>query len=120
MLDRFSFVDDDHAEGWLKVRSDNLLVENGAFTEPGLIEHIAQTAAARLGYICLKEGKAVPLGYIGSIEHIHIFSLPKINEEIKTEVYIKNQIFNVTVVEGKVRTGDKLVAQCEMKIFISN
>jgi hypothetical protein len=96
------------------------LVENGCLSEAGLIENIAQTAAARIGYICLQEEKPVPLGYIGSIHQIIIHALPKINDEIKTEVYIKNQIFNVTVVEGRIHSDDKLLAQCEMKIFVSN
>ncbi|HTQ28266.1 MAG TPA: hypothetical protein VMI35_09065 [Puia sp.] len=120
MLDDFSYTDEKNCYGLLKVREGNIFVENGLLTEPGLVENIAQTAAARIGHICRMEGKPVPIGYIGAIQNLSVFTLPKINEEIKTEVSVKNQIFNVTVIEGKIRSHDAELARCEMKIFISN
>jgi hypothetical protein len=120
MLDSFSFTDEKNSHALLRVREGNIFVENGLFTEPGLVENIAQTAAARMGYICHKEERPVPIGYIGAIQNLWIGALPKINEEIKTEVTVKNQIFNVTVIEGIIRSHDTILVQCEMKIFISN
>ena len=32
------------------IKEDNIFVENGFLKEPGLVENIAQTAAARAGY----------------------------------------------------------------------
>jgi hypothetical protein len=34
-----------------RVSQQNIFVEHGLFREPGLLENIAQTAAARAGYI---------------------------------------------------------------------
>ena len=104
----------------LQILEGNIFVENGLFSEPGLIENIAQTAAARIGYICSKQNKPVPLGYIGAVQHLEIVDLPKIKDEIETEITIKNEVFNVTIVEGKVMCNGKTMAHCEMKIFISN
>ena len=104
----------------LQIKEGNIFVENGSLTEPGLIENIAQTAAARIGYICITEKKPVPVGYIGAIQNLEITGLPKINDEIKTEIAVKNEVFNVTIITGKIICNEKLLAQCEMKIFISN
>jgi hypothetical protein len=120
MLDGFYYRNENSCFALLKVREENIFVENGLFTEPGLVENIAQTAAARIGYICQLENKPVPIGYIGSVQNLKIYALPKINEELKTEISIKNQIFNVTVIEGRIQSHDNLLVQCEMKIFISN
>ncbi len=98
---------------------NNIFIENGKFTEPGLVENIAQTAAARAGYVARSENKPVLVGYIGAIKNLEIFNLPNTNDELITEVTIVNQIFDVTVVNGKVWCNDVLMAQCEMKIFIS-
>ncbi|MEO6230617.1 MAG: 3-hydroxyacyl-ACP dehydratase [Ferruginibacter sp.] len=98
---------------------DNIFVENGKFTEPGLVENIAQTAAARAGYVAQSENKPVLVGYIGAIKNLEIFNLPNINDELTTEVTVVNQIFDVTVINGKTWCNDVLMAQCEMKIFIS-
>lgn len=99
---------------------ENLFVEDGTLNAAGLVENIAQTAAARMGWLCRQENKPVPLGFIGAVQHLEIFGLPKINEEIETGISIKNQIFDVTVIEGEVSTGNRILARCDMKIFISN
>lgn len=122
MIDSF-FAQSVHEKGGtsaLKITEANIFVENGLLTEPGLIENIAQTAAARIGYICKTENKPVPLGYIGAVQKLEISGLPKIDEEIKTEIQIINEVFNVTIIGGKITCEGKLLVQCEMKIFISN
>ncbi|HEV3251491.1 MAG TPA: 3-hydroxyacyl-ACP dehydratase, partial [Puia sp.] len=92
---------------------------SGRLAEPGLIENIAQTAAAGIGYICKVENRPVPVGFIGSVRDLEIFDLPKIGDEIKTEVLVEKQIFDVSLLSGMVRLGGRILAQCKMKIFIS-
>jgi len=122
MIDRFfsETVNEKSGTSALKITEANIFVENGVFTEPGLIENIAQTAAARIGYICKIENRPVPIGYIGAVQNLEILALPKTSDEIKTEIAIKNEIFNVTIISGKITCEGNLMAQCEMKIFISN
>jgi predicted hotdog family 3-hydroxylacyl-ACP dehydratase len=102
------------------VKADNIFVENELLKEPGLVENIAQTAAARAGYMAKQGNKPVRLGYIGAIKNLVINGLPKINEQIITEITIVNQIFDVSVISGKIICNKKVLAQCEMKIFITN
>jgi len=120
MVDKLIYSDEKISRSVLHIREGNIFVENSTLSEAGLVENIAQTAAARIGYISMLGKKPVPLGYIGAVQHLEIISLPKINEEIKTEITIKNEIFNVTVISGEVICNEKPIAQCEMKIFITN
>jgi predicted hotdog family 3-hydroxylacyl-ACP dehydratase len=101
------------------VRADNIFVENGLLKEPGLVENIAQTAAARAGYISHMESKPVSVGYIGAIKNLKIMAFPKVGDEIITEITIENQIFNVTLISGKIMCDEQLLAHCQMKIFIN-
>jgi predicted hotdog family 3-hydroxylacyl-ACP dehydratase len=102
------------------IRPDNIFVEAGEFKEPGLVENIAQTAAARAGYISYTANKPVLTGYIGAVKNLEIFSFPKTGDELITEITIENQIFDVTLISGKISCNETVVAQCEMKIFITN
>jgi hypothetical protein len=102
------------------IRPDNVFVKNNIFQEAGLMENIAQTAALRAGYLAQAENKPVTVGYIGAVKDFEIFTLPKINDEIITEVSIENQILDVTVLLGKVWLNGVLMAQCEMKVFSRN
>ncbi|GAC1312999.1 MAG: hypothetical protein NVSMB24_35540 [Mucilaginibacter sp.] len=99
------------------IHPDNVFVKNNIFTEAGLMENIAQTAALRAGYLAKAENKPVTVGYIGAVKDFEIFDLPKIDDEIITEVSIENQILDVTVLLGKVWLNGVLMAQCEMKVF---
>jgi predicted hotdog family 3-hydroxylacyl-ACP dehydratase len=119
MIDELIACDDHGAKTLLHVNNDNLFIKNGVLTEPALVENIAQTAAARIGYICSTENKPVPIGYIAAVQNLRIEGLPKTGETLETEITIKNQVLNVTIIAGSSRVKDKLVASCEMKIFIS-
>lgn len=119
MVDNLVHTDGTKTRCSLMIREDNIFVSDGYFREPGITEHIAQTAAARSGYDAQQQDGPVLVGYIGSIRNLEFFRLPKVGEELVTDITVMNQVFNVTMINGKVHCGDELVAQCEMKIFIS-
>jgi len=100
------------------VTENNIFVKNDLFREPGLMENIAQTAAARAGYIARMENLPVQIGYIGAVKNLEINHLPATGDELITEITIKAQIFDVTIITGKIWCRETIVAQCEMKIFI--
>ncbi|NSL90447.1 3-hydroxyacyl-ACP dehydratase [Chitinophaga solisilvae] len=103
----------------LHIAPDNIFVENGVLTPPGLMENIAQTAAARIGYIARQENTPVPLGFIGAVKDLEIFELPPAGQMIETTTVIGSEVFNATMVTGKVMYEGRVMAQCEMKIFIN-
>jgi 3-hydroxymyristoyl/3-hydroxydecanoyl-(acyl carrier protein) dehydratase len=101
------------------IRADNIFIENGLFREPGLVENIAQTAAARAGYVSNAGNKPVAVGYIGAVNGLEVFALPRTGDELITEITIENQIFDVTLISGKIMCNGKQIAECSMKIFIN-
>ena len=119
MVDKLLNFSDTTITTGFTIKDDNIFVEHGQFKEPGLIENIAQTAAARAGYVSVTENKPVLVGYIGAINNLQIFMLPKTGDELCTEITIENQIFDVTLISGKISCNNKLIAKCKMKIFIN-
>jgi predicted hotdog family 3-hydroxylacyl-ACP dehydratase len=119
MLDKLLHSDETTTQSTFLIRPDNIFVEEGVLKEPGLVENIAQTVAASAGYQATLENRPVAIGYIGSVKNLEVFFLPKTGEQIVTAITVENQIFNVTMVTGKITCNDKLAAQCQMKIFIN-
>ena len=119
MIDKLLSYSNTTTSTGFSIKADNIFVENGEFKEPGLVENIAQTAAARAGYVSKKENKPVLVGYIGAVNNLQIYCLPKTGDELITEITIENQIFDVTLISGKIVCNDKTIAQCNMKIFIN-
>lgn len=95
------------------IDEENIFTANGKFTEPGLVENIAQTAAARAGYIAKLQFKPVQVGYIGSLKNLEIYNLPAVNDDLVTEVTMENQIFEVSIIKGKIWCRNVLMVQCE-------
>ena len=111
---------DEFAETQFEVLPESIFVTNGLFREPGLLENIAQTAAAQMGYICKKKGVPVPLGYIASIKNLTVFTLPRIGAVLTTSILVTNNVLSVILLEGIVRLQGAIVCRCEMRIFTGN
>jgi predicted hotdog family 3-hydroxylacyl-ACP dehydratase len=118
MVDKIIYSDDKFTSSAFLVTENNIFVEEGFLKEPGLIENIAQTAAAGAGYAAFNESKPVLLGFIAAIKNLEINYFPKIGDELVTEIIIENQIFDITIITGRILCNQKSVAQCEIKIFI--
>jgi predicted hotdog family 3-hydroxylacyl-ACP dehydratase len=117
MVGKLLHSDDNVTRSSFVIRPGNVFVKDNVFTEAGLMENIAQTAALGAGYLAQAKNKPVAVGYIGAVKDFEIFNLPKVGDEIITDVSIENQILDVTVLSGKVWLKGVLLAQCEMKVF---
>lgn len=102
------------------ITSDNIFAQNGKFREPGLIENIAQSAALGVGYLCKVENRKVPVGFIGAIKKLSISELPNVGETIITEILVDYEVFEASIVTGKIYLNDNLIVSCEMKIFLKS
>lgn len=117
MIDRLLHAEGDIVRTSFRVTGENIFAEGGQFLEAGLLENIAQTAAAGAGYIASRQDKPVQTGYIASVKDLEIAVLPEIGDELVTETKTESRIFNVVVVSGTVWCKGSVVATCEMKIF---
>lgn len=101
------------------VSADNMFVEDGVFTAPGIVENIAQTCAARIGYVnkyILKKG--IQLGFIGAIRDLKVKDLPKVGDTITTSISVIDSVFGMTLVDAMVLNNGAEVASAQMKIAV--
>jgi predicted hotdog family 3-hydroxylacyl-ACP dehydratase len=119
MIDRLEHSDETTTRTNFLVREENVLTINGVFSEAGLLENIAQSAAARAGYIARLENKPVRIGYIGAVKNFEVYSLPKTHDELVTEIKIEDVVMEVFILSGKIWCDQQLIAQCEMKVFMA-
>ena len=101
------------------VSADNMFVEDGVFTAPGIVENIAQTCAARIGYVnkyILKKG--IQLGFIGAIRDLKVKDLPKVGDTITTSISVIDSVFGMTLVDAVVLNNGAEVVSAQMKIAV--
>ncbi len=101
------------------IKQNNIFVDNGRMSASGLVENIAQTCAARIGYVnkyILKKG--IQLGFIGAIRNMEINALPAVGDVIVTRVEVMKEVFGMTLANATVTCNGKTLATTEMKIAI--
>ena len=118
MVDSFFGFEENRSYSGLTVTTDNLFCEAGRLQEPGIIEHIAQSAAARIGFIYTRQKEPVPLGFIGSVDKLKIYNLPEAGMKLFTEITVVQEVFDITLISAQVKAEEELIAECKMKIFI--
>lgn len=118
MIDELVSATHDFAETLFSIRGNNIFVRDGVFSESGLLENIAQTAAAMIGYQCYLEKVPVPPGFIGSIKNLEVTNFPKPGQTIKTKIFLVNEVFGVSIVRGEVYLDAQCCASGEYKIFV--
>jgi 3-hydroxyacyl-[acyl-carrier-protein] dehydratase len=123
MIDSMVACDEKKAVSRLTIRQDNLFLNGHGFTTEGMMENMAQTAAARTGYLLLNKqessGFKAPIGVIGSIKNFRMYCQPPIGSVIITTISIEHEVLQATVVKGKVEMNGELAAESDMQIFLT-
>jgi 3-hydroxymyristoyl/3-hydroxydecanoyl-(acyl carrier protein) dehydratase len=119
MVDSLIEASESGFETTFSVSEDNLFIEDDFLQEPALIENVAQTAAAGLGYLNSKLDAEPKLGFIGAVSKLKVHSLPKINSIINTTVTVLFRMENIFLVKGVNKVDDIVLLECEMKIVIT-
>lgn len=118
LVDTLLECSSDSALSAFSIPENHLLTESGKLSAEGLCENIAQTGALLSGYSAEVQGRKAPVGFIGAVKGFQITSLPDTGTQIKTEVRHQTIIGSIIVVQGKVWSGNDLIAEAEMKIFL--
>ena len=115
-VDRLDRFDREEVVTSFTVPADGPLVEDGCLTEAGLVENMAQSSAARIGYISVYiDHVPVRIGYLGQIKNLEINRLPRCGEVLSTTVRLRQDVFGITLVEARVCEGEEMVAQAAVK-----
>lgn len=120
LIDSLIYFEESKGTSSFVVSSEHILCNGTHLTEAGLIENIAQTAAAHIGYVSKLTNEPVLVGFIGAIKNLIIHELPKVGDVIQTTIIIENKVLNAAIITGQVMLNKTCLASCEMKIFINS
>ena len=115
-VDRLVRYDDRETVTAFTVPAEHLLVEDGHLTASGILENMAQSSAARIGYLC-KYILHVPvrIGYIGAIRHFRVHRLPAVGETVETTVVLVEDVFGISLTHVTVRVDEDIIAEAALK-----
>lgn len=119
MIDQLIHFDEKKTTTETTIKEENIFVDEGVMTSCGLIENIAQTCAARIGYVnkyILKKG--IKIGFIGAVNGLEVKRRPHIGERITTEMEVKEEVFGMTLTHVEIKSGDETLVTTDIKIAI--
>ena len=101
------------------IREDNIFVDDGHFSASGMMENIAQTCAARVGfynkYVLHKD---VQVGFIGAVRNYVVHSLAPVGEMVTTRVDILQDVFGMTLANAQVTCRGEVIGEAEIKLAV--
>ena len=101
------------------ISADNIFVDDGRFSASGLIENVAQTCAARIGFVNKYIlGNGIQIGVIGAVRKLVINSLPAVGQTITTTVEIVSEVFGMTLAKATVTSEGEELLTTEIKISV--
>jgi len=104
----------------LQVLEENMFVEDGQLNPCAYVENIAQTCAARLGYINKYiYHRDVCIGFIGAVRNLVVLRSAHVGEKLTTTITVREEVMQLTLVEAIVQVGEETVCTAEMKIAIA-
>lgn len=118
MVDSFFEADTESATTGLTIQCDNIFCLDGIMQEAGIIEHVAQSAAAFAGYAPYTKGESPKLGFIGEVKRFKILNLPHAGDSLVTTLKVLGEAAGVTLISAETLKGSEVIATGQMKIFI--
>lgn len=119
MIDKLVHFDETLTVTETEIRASNIFVDDNYFSASGLMENIAQTCAARIGYVnkyILKKG--VQLGFIGAVRNFEVLALPRVGQTIVTHVKVLEDVFGMTLAEAYIECAGAVLVKTEIKIAV--
>lgn len=118
LVDRFYGMNEQGSYTGLRIEASCLFCTDGQMDECGVTEHIAQSAAVRVGYLYKSRGEAIPVGFIGSVNKMTWHALPVVGDELRTTIRVEQEIFDITLISATVEVNGRLIAEGQLKIFL--
>ncbi|RYC68461.1 hypothetical protein [Spirosoma sordidisoli] len=111
-------TDDEAVASFTIPEAGHVLVQDGLFQEPGLLEHQAQVSALQAGYQARQYQLPPQMGYVAGFRHITIHGLPRSGEVVTTTVHTLTRLGSLTALRAETRSEARLLASCEFTVVL--
>lgn len=120
LIDRLLHFDEEVTTTSLLVCEGNMFVDDGRLDPCAYVENIAQTCAARLGYINKYiYHRDVCIGFIGAVKNLNVMRPAQVGEKLTTTIKVREEVMQLTLVDATVQIDGDAVCTAEMKIALA-
>jgi predicted hotdog family 3-hydroxylacyl-ACP dehydratase len=128
MVDMILEMDDEKVETIFEIKQNNIFIENGFFTESGLVENMAQTCSSVVAkdyFVDENKNDKIDVnvvGFISGIKTLNIYFLPEVNNVIYTKALLVSKFitdsYSLCTMKCQTFRADELLLEGEITLFI--
>jgi predicted hotdog family 3-hydroxylacyl-ACP dehydratase len=128
MVDMILEMDEEKVETYFEINESNIFLENGFFTEPGLVENMAQTCSAVVAknYFIDENYKDKTdvdvVGFISGIKTLKIYALPQSGTIIYTKAVLVSKFvtdtYSLCTMKCQTFREEEIFLEGEITLFI--
>lgn len=117
-VDEVLYADERGAKVRYVITKECPLVNDNKLPLAGVLEHVAQSCAARIGFLQNQTNQPIRIGYIGRVKSIEVLRNPKVGELLTTEVNLIEEVFDISLLSCTTRVEDEVIAQTTIKLAL--
>ena len=115
-INALTHCDDTTARATARFGPDHFAVSDGLVTEAALVECVAQTVAAALGY-ATRSGQPPGLGMLAAVTDFQIHSRPAADTILEIEVRERKRLGPMRLVRGTITCNGQLIAEGGLTVY---
>ncbi len=124
MVDRLVGYTPDSCTTETLIRQDNLFVDGSILSPCGILENVAQTWAAHIGYyfkyILHKDlHKDTRIGLLGAVRDFNFFGSARAGSTLRTSVRLIEEVLDVTLASATVECDGEVIASGQIKLAMT-
>ena len=120
-IDRIVSYDEDKTVVQYTVPADGLMMDGNVLSAAGVMEHMAQSMAARVGYIS-KYILHIPIqiGMLGQVRDFSLSRHPQTGDILTTEVRLLHEMMGISLARIEVSCRGERIAEAQIKTVIKD
>lgn len=117
-VDEVAYTDEEGAEVYYTITKECPLVDDDQLPLAGVLEHVAQSCAARIGYLQSTQNEPIRIGYIGAVKKIELKRIPIVGERLLTKVMLLENVLDISLLQCDTFIEGELIAQTTLKLAL--
>ncbi len=116
MVEYITDISPDDVTTLYKIKENSPFVRDDKMQAAGLVENIAQSCAAHIGYY---SPDGIRIGLVGAVPSLEIIKAPRVDDILETTVKFTARAFQMSMAEAKIRCAGTLMAKGTIKLSLT-
>ncbi len=120
LVDRICEADEYACHSEFSIRKEDMMTRGEALCEAGILENMAQTCAAHIGFveIHIRKSRNIRIGLVAAVKNCDILRKPLVGETIRTTAEVAQTFGDMSVYHIQTHADGGLIAEADIHVVL--